>query len=285
MHGFFMDGNLNISCDISPRSKAIKGYWICVYFCKWRRTIGSMPSSRLLWILSLSRSIGSRRPTAKYQNWIKVKSNMLSSQTALIIAWNRSCTRTHCCTCSKPTLLYYRRYEKNSKRREPCELVLKIKARPSGSGFVTFAVKLARCFLELFSSFGVCSRQVSVNPNFHKHLQETAEEGPCKNFDTSYWARISLPNQACEIWRSIFVILHQDSLLGHRRNGRRHILYYFVAVLLLRFLQAEKCSLFCSCFFGRLLTKRSEFWKTSDSRWDMGWWRKVGERDADAIIY
>ena len=145
-----MSNNLNISCDISPWSKAIKGYWICVSsLCKsWRRTIGSMPSSRLLWILSLSRSIGSRRPTdSKISKWhqTQIKCTCIisnSPNSTNCIVWKQIVhyTITYCCTCTKP---YHRRYEKNSKRKEPCELVSKIKARPSGSGFVTFAVKLA----------------------------------------------------------------------------------------------------------------------------------------------
>lgn len=234
-----MSNNLNISCDISPWSKAIKGYWICVSsLCKsWRRTIGSMPSSRLLWILSLSRSIGSRRPTDRQQNikmiqnGIRLKSNvLLSSQIALTASYeNRSYIIRLRIVVPVPNLDYctIAGTRKTRSEKNHANSYQRSKQGPVVQVLWLLQSNWPVAFLELFSSFCVCSRQVSVNPNFHKHLQETAEEGAHNNFDTSYWAWISLPNQASKIWLSIFVPLHQDSLLGHRKNERRHILLQF----------------------------------------------------------
>lgn len=183
--------------------------------------------------------------TAKYQNGIRLKSNVLVSsqiaQIALTASYeNRSyiirlrivvpVPNLHYCTIAGTRKTRSEKNHANSYQRSKQGRVVQVLWLLQSNWPVAF--------LELFSSC-VCSRQVSVNPNFHKHLQETAEEGARNNFDTSYWAWISLPNQASKIWLSIFVTLHQDSLLGHRKNERRHILLQFCCCASRFFFQAQ----------------------------------------------
>lgn len=199
-----------------------------------------MPSSRLLWILSLSRSIGSRRPTdSKISKWhqTQIKCTCIisnSPNSTNCIVWKQIVhyTITYCCTCTKPTLLYHRRYEKNSKRKEPCELVSKIKARPSGSGFVTFAVKLACRF-----SWVVLLFLCLFTPGQRKSkLPQAFARNSRRRCSQQLWHVLLSVDKSSQPSKQNLAFYFCNSASGFTAGAsKKRKEAYFVAVLLLRF--------------------------------------------------